>query len=250
MVTEDDIERSAYIVGSLDDHLTFGAGARVYVRNLGQPASNKFSIFRKGGIYRDPDTHQILGYEADHLGDAIVEKLGDPATIQIIRSTKEVLAGDRLLPQQLDEVPEFVPHAPGADVAGKIISSMGGISQIGQHQVVVLNRGGKDGLEPGHVLAIFQQGKIVKDVIGSDIADRERQDARLRAAQEGPSGSGRLLQSVINDVRGVDRTLRAFVGTPEAAWTEASELSRQLHIAYKDKPFHTILSCAPTMSTG
>ena len=39
----------------------------------------------------------------------------------------------------------------------------------------------------------------------------------------------------------------AFVGTPEAAWDQASELSRELHITYKEKPFHTILSCAPKM---
>lgn len=38
-----------------------------------------------------------------------------------------------------------------------------------------------------------------------------------------------------------------FAGTPEHAWDAASELSRQLHITYKDHPFHTILSCAPPM---
>jgi nickel-dependent lactate racemase len=38
-----------------------------------------------------------------------------------------------------------------------------------------------------------------------------------------------------------------FIGTPEGAWDRASELSRKLHIAYKDKPFHTVLSCAPKM---
>jgi len=38
-----------------------------------------------------------------------------------------------------------------------------------------------------------------------------------------------------------------FIGTPEKAWDEASELSKQIHIAYKDRPFHTILSCAPSM---
>jgi lactate racemase len=38
-----------------------------------------------------------------------------------------------------------------------------------------------------------------------------------------------------------------FAGTPESAWDEASELSRKLHITYKPKPFHTILSCAPAM---
>ncbi len=38
-----------------------------------------------------------------------------------------------------------------------------------------------------------------------------------------------------------------FAGTPESAWDQASELSRELHIIYKEKPFHTILSCAPKM---
>lgn len=38
-----------------------------------------------------------------------------------------------------------------------------------------------------------------------------------------------------------------FAGAPEAAWDQASELSRKLHITYKDHPFKTILSCAPKM---
>jgi len=38
-----------------------------------------------------------------------------------------------------------------------------------------------------------------------------------------------------------------YAGAPEGAWDEASELSRKVHITYKDKPFKTILSCAPTM---
>ena len=38
-----------------------------------------------------------------------------------------------------------------------------------------------------------------------------------------------------------------FAGTPEAAWDEASDLSRAIHITLKEKPFHTVLSCAPPM---
>jgi len=38
-----------------------------------------------------------------------------------------------------------------------------------------------------------------------------------------------------------------FIGTPEEAWDQASELSRQVHIIYKDRPFQTILSCVPPM---
>ena len=47
----------------------------------------------------------------------------------------------------------------------------------------------------------------------------------------------------------VDQTGLAglFAGTPEGAWDEASQLSRKLHITYKEHPFHTVLSCAPRM---
>jgi len=38
-----------------------------------------------------------------------------------------------------------------------------------------------------------------------------------------------------------------FAGPPEAAWDQASDLSRDLHVVFKDRPFHTILSCAPPM---
>jgi nickel-dependent lactate racemase len=38
-----------------------------------------------------------------------------------------------------------------------------------------------------------------------------------------------------------------FAGPPEGAWDEASELSRQVHITRKPKPFQTVVSCAPPM---
>ena len=38
-----------------------------------------------------------------------------------------------------------------------------------------------------------------------------------------------------------------FAGTPEAAWDRAADLSAQHHIIWKERSFHTILSCAPKM---
>jgi nickel-dependent lactate racemase len=38
-----------------------------------------------------------------------------------------------------------------------------------------------------------------------------------------------------------------FFGTPETAWDAASELSKQVHIVYKDRPFQTVLSNMPPM---
>ena len=43
------------------------------------------------------------------------------------------------------------------------------------------------------------------------------------------------------------RLAGVFAGAPEAAWDQASDLSKARHIVYKDKPFDTVLSCAPSM---
>ena len=36
-------------------------------------------------------------------------------------------------------------------------------------------------------------------------------------------------------------------GDPVSAWDAASDVSRRVHITYKDHPFHTVLSCGPKM---
>lgn len=38
-----------------------------------------------------------------------------------------------------------------------------------------------------------------------------------------------------------------YIGTPEEAWEAASDLSNQLHVTYKHRSFHTVLSRAPEM---
>lgn len=45
-----------------------------------------------------------------------------------------------------------------------------------------------------------------------------------------------------------DRSLAGlFAGSMELAWDAAVPVSRQVHILYKERPFHTVLSCAPAM---
>jgi nickel-dependent lactate racemase len=43
------------------------------------------------------------------------------------------------------------------------------------------------------------------------------------------------------------RLVGLYAGSPQAAWSRAADLSEQLHIIHKDRPFHTVLSCAPPM---
>jgi hypothetical protein len=157
-----ELEGAGYIAAGEEEHIVSGAGSRVYVRGLtGAVPGQRYTILRGGTIYEDPDTGEVLGHEALYVGDAAIVKGGEPATAVILTSRREVLNGDRLLPQVEEEYPRLVPHAGG--VNGRIISVIDGFAEIGQHQIVVLNRGANDGLELGHVLGIFRTGSIVSD---------------------------------------------------------------------------------------
>lgn len=216
VLSPDDIDGAAYVVGSQDEHLATGLGNRIYIRGIPDESVNRFSVFRPGGEYLDPDTNQSLGQEALHIADVVIHKFGDPATALITWSNREVVKGDRLFPQELQEFPEFVPHAPEGVVEGRIIDVIDGVSQIGQHNVVVLNKGAADGLAPGHVLAIFQTGEVIKDRIGTEQAHRQRLEDLRRAELENPSAVGRFFDGIANGMRAVkldiDRTFNQPIG--------------------------------------
>jgi len=74
--------------------------------------------------------------------------------------------GDRVLPVEEDRYTDrFLPRAPERRVEGRIISVLDGVSRIGQYQVVVLNRGRREGMEPGHVLAVYRTGEVIEDPV-------------------------------------------------------------------------------------
>lgn len=168
VVTRQDLDESPYIVASSENRLISGTGNKVYVRGLPDNGATRYSIVRRGEEFRNPENRRdILGYEAIHVGEVTVQQTGDPATLVITQAEREVLIGDRLLPVRDDEVSQhFLPRAPDADIEGHIISVLDGISRIGQYQVVALDKGSNDGLEIGHVLAVWQTGDVVRDNIG------------------------------------------------------------------------------------
>ncbi len=165
-LNEGELDDAPYVVHFLDDHIIGGAGHQMYVRSITEPKSWKYEVVRPGKPYIDPKTEEILGYEALFIGNANLQRPGDPAKLLLTKTELETVIGDRLLPILKDEpLTNFHPVAPKERIDGQIISVLNGVSQIGQFNTVVINRGSKDGLEPGHVLRILQGGDEVRDVI-------------------------------------------------------------------------------------
>jgi len=167
VLTEREINNAAYIVASTDGHLITGKGDEIYVRGLVAGGDTEYTVIRIGDAYRNEGAKptDVLGYEAIQVADAHVETFGDPSTLRIVNSNREVIVGDRLLPKHetgFDQT--FIPHPPDNPVDGQIIHVVDGVSRIGQYQTVVLNKGEKDGIETGHVLAVFQSGAKVRDM--------------------------------------------------------------------------------------
>jgi len=164
VMTKQEFARAPYIFSSRDSHLVNGQGDRVYVRNVKDEQQVEYVVVRQGGAYVDPDTYEVLGYEAQDIADARMVRIDDPATIIITRARKEVLVGDNIIPSLERKIEfNFYPHAPRQILRGKIIAVYDGLSQIGQYNVVVLNRGTNQGVEVGHVLAVYQAGTFVRD---------------------------------------------------------------------------------------
>jgi hypothetical protein len=160
---------AAYVVSSADEHLIVGRGDRIYVRGISEDDGNRHHVFRPGGPYVDPDTSEVLGYEAMYLGDGSVEKFGDPSTLELTRTTREINIGDRVMPMTQEDVfAYFTPHSPDEEVAGTIIAVVDGVSQIGQYQIVVLNRGTREGVDVGTVFEIYQTGELVADQVSKE----------------------------------------------------------------------------------
>lgn len=162
------LEQAPYVVSG-DERLIMGAGDSIYVRGL-MPDSviegKLFGIYRKGQLYVDPHTKEVLGIEAKSIGTAsFLSQDGELSTLVIKNIHEEIRIGDRVLVKEDSHylTPTFVPTPPATAVEGEIIAVLNGVSQVGQYNVVVLNRGTREGLAVSNVTAIYRKGAIVRD---------------------------------------------------------------------------------------
>lgn len=164
VVSKDELENSPYIVDFASEHIVAGAGVDIFVRTILQPDYLAYTTYRPGETYIDPETDEILGYEAEYIGDNVMISLGDPATLRITNTQREVRRGDRLMPtSEKNVVFDYFSKPPAKFIKGSIISVLNGVQEIGTYDIIVLSKGARDGLEVASILTIMQKGKLIPD---------------------------------------------------------------------------------------
>jgi hypothetical protein len=162
LVENEEMENAPRIIGGQDGRLVLSPGTRVYIDSIKEGAGLNWDVYRPGAPFVDPDTKEVLGTEANYLGDVKVARYGEPATADVVRAKEEIFTKDRLVLAPEEFRDGFVPHAPENQVKGRILRIYGGVGETGPNYVVTINLGKRDGMEPGHVLAIDRYGKTIK----------------------------------------------------------------------------------------
>lgn len=163
VLSKEEALTAPHIVAFRDDHIIAGVGHEIYVQNLNAEMNARYNVMHVAEPIRDTETGDLLGYQAIYVGTAVVNTPGPVSKAKLTDGAREAFEGDRLISADMDAPLSFTPHAPRTQVDGQIISVVDGATQIGQYQVVVINRGTNHSLDAGTVLAIDQQGIIVPD---------------------------------------------------------------------------------------
>ncbi|WP_458376148.1 peptidoglycan-binding protein [Pseudomonas pergaminensis] len=167
-----DLDNAPYIIAADAGRVLGANGERVYARGNLEPSQPHYGIFRRGKVYTDPQTQELLGINADDIGTAQFVVAGDLTTLAVQRVTQEVRPGDRLLRAESPVDPATFSRKPSAAfVEGKIIDIPKGVTQIGVLDTVTLNRGRRDGLAEGQLLSVIKTGATVRDTLtGAPVA--------------------------------------------------------------------------------
>lgn len=170
IIDEEELSKAAYVLSSVDEHLINSINDTLYVRKLDTTSGNgRYQIFRPNKPLHDPVTDELLGYEATYVGETKLLLGGDPATVQVTNSEREILRDDRVLPiDNTNFERDFFPKPPATKVQGEVVSLLDAISMLGQYQTLAINLGSRDGVETGNILQIKRPGRAIPDKAEED----------------------------------------------------------------------------------
>jgi hypothetical protein len=168
IIEPDGLDKAPTIVGTQTDRVIISEGNSAYVRGIGSAKEGTWYVYRRGVALVDPDTNETLAYEAIYLGTAQLRRPGEPATVVLTSAVQEIEPGDKLIAAGSVQPLNYAPHAPNVFLKGRVMSIYGGlggkVGEAGPMSIITINRGRADGLEVGHVLALYNLGGSVRDM--------------------------------------------------------------------------------------
>lgn len=167
VLTKKQLGSLPHIIDFHNENIAGGPPYTMYTSELKQGRSgDKYTVFRPTEPYYDIDEHETLGYAAEYIGEATLLHTGAPASFKIDKSKTEVRIGDKLmLVDPYDFPPLFIPKAPPKKMEGRIISNHGELLVSGKHQIVVINRGKREGVKRGFVFAVYEPKRLKEDPV-------------------------------------------------------------------------------------
>lgn len=165
-----ELDDAGYVLQGIADQIVLGKYSKFYARGLDDLEAEGYRLIGIGETMVHPETGELLGVEARHLGDARMLRADeDISKLVVVESNEDIIPGDRLLPtSDSGPLPYFEPRAPEQQIEGWILFSPRGVKEVGRFDVVIVSGGTREGLEPGHVLRAMAYRTDRKDPITGD----------------------------------------------------------------------------------
>jgi hypothetical protein len=175
ILQSNDMDDAPRIVAAPEGRVLMTTGDLAYVRGEIDPQIPKYRVYREPKPLTDPTTNEVLGFEAAYVGAADFVRAGNsrldaegkleivPSTFTIGSVREEVRIGDRLSTPPKKDYENFIPRSPERPVDGQIVSVYGEALYAARNQIVAINKGTADGLERGHILALWRTGATTID---------------------------------------------------------------------------------------
>jgi len=162
VIENDEIEGAPTLIGSVENRSLLSFGDTAFAVGIPGDKGPLWQVYRPGKALIDPDTEDTLGYEVVYLGDASIQKYDEITTLKITKSVLDIQKGDNFIQSSVGLANNYIPRSPSKSIRAKVISIYGGVNQAGQNSVITLNKGQRDGLENGHVLALYKESELSK----------------------------------------------------------------------------------------
>jgi len=165
-ISPEAVQGVGYILDSPDERINYGSNDKVYLKFKSPvQAGAIFDVFRTGDPIHDPKTGKVIGALVNHLGQVeVTSQANGVAEGRVLRSYEEISRGDRLKPAR-DINTRITPNYPAHVVNGDVLYIRNDAAEAGQHQMVGISLGLKDGMKAGTVLSVHKTGRIIDDTV-------------------------------------------------------------------------------------